>query len=238
MKNIEIMPGVVIGSEVYAPTKDVVAGMTKIQHGVPNGDAATPMFGTESYTFTSQCVKQPTLASMSGVDADTAVRPIIISDGQNTNIYLNSTTALGDPRYVNEICIFLDTINTGTINFYLGSGIDDTYTISVSSIIHAIEDVIAQKRATINTYAYGFCSVVETMIWTYGQQRYIGKYGAIRFGGGEWIRRMRDAFQPYIETYMEHCKYIKILEDDQVTDIVEKQKEIMYINDDGNIVAI
>lgn len=156
--------------------------------------------------------------------------PIIIRMPKNPiiNFYLNATTYLSDPRYINELCIAIASSSQDEeIHLYLGSAIEDIHTINISAVIHAIQN----SKATIFTHAYGYCSIPETMIWTYGAKREIGDYGAIKFGGGEWIRRMSTAFTPYINTYLKHCFDIGILSEEMIEDIIVKQKEYMFIKD-------
>lgn len=214
LPNITTLEGITIGSEIYAPS------YTRL--GTPEIIDGCEVFSMNNI----------------GDSASTSPnKPIIVTNGVDHNLYLNNATMLGDHNFINELCIFLDNVPSGTVNFYLGSSIDDSFTISISSIIASMQRLIEQG-ITVNTHAYGFCSIPETMIWTYGKNRSIGNYGAIRFGGGEWIRRMRQAFHPYMTTYMNHCKSIGVLTDEQIEDIMVKQHEIMYIQEDGQLKAV
>lgn len=151
-----------------------------------------------------------------------------IPNNNTINYYLNAVTNLSNFNYINKLCIALNTLTEEDIvHLYLGSAVDDTHTINISAIIYAIQN----SKATIYTHAYGFCSIPETMIWTYGKIRIVHDYGAIRFGGGEWIRRMSDAFTPYVKTYLTHCVDIGVLDNDMVDDIIVRQKEFMFIKD-------
>lgn len=220
LPSITTLDGITIGAEVYAPQHSSLGAPDVLSVGCE-------VFGMDNHGAVSAGGHQPDIN-----------KPIIISDGKDHNIYLNSTTMLGDFNYVTELCMFLNAVQGGTVTFYLGSGCDDSFTISISPIIVAMQDLVASGRTTVRCLAYGFCSVPETMIWTYGGVREVGEYGTLRFGGGEWIQRMEKVFQPYINTYMNHCKSIGVLSEEQVTDIVDKQNEIMYIQEDGQLKAV
>lgn len=222
LPNITTLENVTIAAEVYAPQYSAL--------GKPD------VLGVGCEVF-SMDHNNGVVAAPSGHQPDLN-KPIIISDGRDHNIYLNSTTMLGDCNYVTELCMFLNSVQGGTVTFYLGSGCDDSFTISISPIIVAMQDLIATGRTKVRCLAYGFCSVPETMIWTYGAERLVGEYGTLRFGGGEWIQRMEKVFQPYINTYMNHCKSIGVLSDEQVMDITDKQSEIMYIQENGQLKAV
>ncbi len=225
MDTMKTIDGVVIGSEIYAPAMNALDYATS--------PTMNEIAGIETYAMDTALKMDANMPT-----ADEQFKPIIITNGTEHNIYLNSSTAIGDPRYVNEICLFLDTVQNGNLNIFLGSGVDDSFMISVSSIVHAIQNIIATNRATVTTYAYGFCSIPETMIWAYGQNRVVGEYGAIRFGGGEWIRRSKEAFQSYMTTYLEYCVEQKLIDASQIDDILIKQREFMYISDNGVLKAI
>lgn len=226
----EIMPGVIVsGVEVY--------GTHTTKSNLQNDSIIK---GIETYDMDNQVRMDPIpngpqQGPQGGKNKNV---PIILMNPQekSANIYLNTTTQLSAPEYVTSLCVFLDSATPDmTIKMYLGSYIDDVHTIGVSSIIASMQ----KCKATIETYAYGMCSMPETMIWSYGKKRIIGKYGAIKIGGGEWIRRMEKAFKPYIQTYMDHCKSIGILNEEQIENIVVRQKEFSFmLGDDNNIVQI
>lgn len=219
LPNITTLENVTIAAEVYAPQYSSVGVGTDLGVGCE-------VFSMDN-TGVSPAMGQPDLN-----------KPIIISDGRTHNIYLNSSTMLGDCNYVTELCMFLGSVQGGVVTFHLGSGCDDSFTVSISPIIVAMQELIATGRTKVRCLAYGFCSVPETMIWTYGAEREVGEYGTLRFGGGEWIQRMEKVFQPYINTYMNHCKSIGVLSEEQVNDIIDKQSEIMYIQEDGQLKAV
>ena len=206
----EIMPGV----EVYGSIAESRVSL----------EDSSVVRGLETYAMDSQAYMGPVPAGQK-VDP-----PIIMIDPQSklATIYLNSTTQLSNPQYVTPLCVFLDnTAPDFTIRMYLGSGIDDNHMIGIASIIYSMQHCKAQ----IETYAYGMCSIPESMIWSYGAVRHVGAYGCVRFGGGEWIRRMETAFKPYIQTYMDHCRSLKLLTDEQIETIMVKQKEYMLMLD-------
>ena len=227
----EIMPGVTVsGVEVY--------GINTPKIKLENDSVIK---GRETYDMDNQIHMAPPIPQ--GPDqlphgGKNKCTPIILVNPKekSANIYLNATTQLSSPEYVTPLCVFLDSAPPDmTIRMYLGSYIDDVHTIGISSIIASMQ----KCRAQLETYAYGMCSVPETMIWTYGKKKEIGKYGTIKIGGGEWIRRMEKAFKPYIQTYMDHCKKLGLLNDEQINDVVVKQKEFSFmLGDNNNIVII
>ena len=214
-KITEIMPGITIGAEVLGtPTTDI---QSLVNDSI--------IKGVETFDMDAQVYME----DMPGKPKKVAP-PIILADPRNkvATIYLNATTELSHPQYVTPLCIFLDNATPDmTIKMYLGSAVDDMHAIGISSIIYSMQHC----KAKIETYAYGMCSIPENMIWSYGQTRVVGDYGCVRFGGGEWIRRMEKAFKPYIETYLSHCKELSLLTDEQISTIVNKQKEFMLMKD-------
>ena len=226
---MEVMPGVTVaGIEVYGSHTPY----TELEND-------SLIKGVETFDMDNQIYMNPPQQAPQGPQGGKNKNvPIILVNPQEktANIYLNATTQLSSPEYITPLCVFLDSASPDmTIRMYLGSYIDDVHTIGVSSIIASMQ----KCQANLETYAYGMCSMPETMIWSYGKKREMGRYGAIKIGGGEWIRRMEKAFKPYIETYMNHCKELGLLTDDQVNDIVVKQKEFSFmLGDDGNLELI
>ena len=223
----EIMPGLTSATEYYKIMKD--GKLSKFLEDKSDSDVQS---GVETYAFTAQVSEREMAGPPQGPNQK-AITPIILHDAKNnvSSIYLNAAACLSAPEYVTALCLFIDNAPpNATIKMYLGSSIDDNHTIGISSILYSIQ----HAKANIETYAYGMCSIPETMIWSYGKKRIMGKYGVIQFGGGEWIRRMKDAFQPYIQTYLDHCKELNILNDEQIEDIVVKQKNFMFMVGDND----
>lgn len=222
---MEIMPGI----EVFGPS-DFNASTLE-------SDGSSMMKGIETYSFCSMLKKHEMNSGQGQVDPKTVTPIITLLKGSNeVNFYLNAATNISAPEYLNAICVNLCSVPENfVVNMYLGSALDDYHTIGVSSLIHAVQTC----RATINTFAYGMCSIPESMIWTYGKTRSIGKYGVLRFGGGEWLRRMEEAFKPYINTYLNHCKDLNILTDEMIENILVKQKEYMFMTSDtGELILV
>ena len=216
----EIMPGVVVGAEVLG------VNATHLNNRLEN---TSTIKGLETFSLDSQAYMAPPVPMI--VSGQKKVELPIIMMNPATKvaaIYLNATTDLSNPQYVTPLCVFLDSATEdSTIKMYLGSAVDDVHAIGISSIIYSMQHC----KAKIETYAYGMCSIPESMIWSYGQTRFVGDYGCVRFGGGEWIRRMEKAFKPYIATYLNHCKKLGLLNDEQIATIVDKQKEYMLMKD-------
>lgn len=206
----EVMPGLVSGTEVLGT---VVEGVQ-----LPND---LTVGCTETYGMdTPMCMVQKQKSV-----------PIILMtpDKKHVSIYLTAVTDLSSSSYINALSLLLDNLSSATqsVNMFLGSCVSNNYTVGISAILASMESC----KTPITTYAYGMCSVPETMIWCYGHERVIGEYGCISFGGGEWIKAMEKVYTPYIHTYMKKCRDIGILSEEDVTDITSKLKEIMFVFD-------
>jgi hypothetical protein len=97
MDTIKTIDGVVIGSEIYAPAMNALDYATS--------PTMNEVAGIETYAMDTALKMDANMPT-----ADEQFKPIIITNGAEHNIYLNSSSAIGDPRYVNEICLFLDTV--------------------------------------------------------------------------------------------------------------------------------
>jgi len=142
-------------------------------------------------------------------------------DNKNWRVYLNSTTSIGNPKYANQLCRFLDTRTSDqTVTLYLGSWTNELNTLSIGSILHSISNC----QAKITAIACGYCGVPETMMWVHAPNRSIGKYGALKFSGGEFIK-MYPQCQSYISTFLNKGKEIGILNDKDIVNILQRNKE-------------
>lgn len=119
-------------------------------------------------------------AMANGMPSMSAKRPLMIrtSDKTNYRIYMR-TEMVFDQSYVSQLCRFLDGRTDGqTVSFVLGTKMEDWQAHIVGSVISAIEAC----KAKTTMYAMGYCSIPETMIWCFGNERYVGRYGALTFG--------------------------------------------------------
>ena len=215
--NKEIMPGLNIGVEVLGAYTD---NTNLLQNDLTVGCMET--YGMDS-------MAQP----MQKIPQKESVPIVLMSpDKKELSLYLTAVTDISSTTYINAITLLFDNLNENTksVNMFLGSCLSNNYTVGISAILASMESC----KVPITTYAYGMCSVPETMIWCYGHKRVIGDYGCISFGGGEWIKAMEKVFTPYIHTYMKKCMEIGVLTEEDTIGITTKQKEYMFVYDPVN----
>ena len=158
--------------------------------------------GTENYSVLQEDYSEIQDGKLSGDMANVVmVKPSQIKmyeirqvSKNNYRVYLSSRFAVM-PAHVTQLCRFFDTRQNGQhVDFVLGSGIDDRQSYAMGSLVSAISSC----RATVRAVAAGCCSVSETILWCFAQERTILKYGALNFGKNEIIK-----FCPKIEKYFD-----------------------------------
>lgn len=148
-------------------------------------------------------------------------------DNKNWRIYLNSTTWVGSPEYINKFCRFMDTRSEDmTVDLYLGAWANEIASLQIGSILRSIENC----KAKVTTIANGYCGLVETIMWVHGHERRVGKYGGLKFSGSEFIRNHPNCAS-YIRTFLKKCIELNVLKQDQVDSIVNKNQEILLVSE-------
>lgn len=155
--------------------------------------------------------------------------PFIIrtSDNRNFRIYMRSDTMIM-PREVNILCRFLDTRKAGeVVTFILGVGLEDRQ----SQLFGPILSSIIACEGTVNTIAAGMCSLCETMIWCFGKNRVMYRYGALTFSKPEFLK-VCEEYQNYYDVVYSRAKEIGIITDEQIQRIYSTNEDLMLMYSD------
>lgn len=137
-------------------------------------------------------------------------------DNVNFRIYIPSDLMFSRSFIIN-LCMFLDSLNENqSVTFILGAKVYDAVACNLGAVISAMENC----RAHIITIAAGYCSIPESIIWTYGRERKVYRYGALTFGKTDIVRAV-DKYDDYFKVAFERAKEVGIITDE---DIVELNK--------------
>lgn len=181
---------------------------------------AVPMWG-----------KEPTEAEMAaflggnGPKGKETALLIRTSDKQNFRIYMKAEWWFTQ-RYINGICRFLDSRKEGeTVTFILGTKMSDWQ----AHIIGAVIGAIMRCKASIRTIAAGYCSIPESLIWCFGQQRDMMRYGALTFCTTEFLDHCKE-YRAYFEYVFKKAIEIGVLSEEDVQSIWDtgREKQILY----------
>lgn len=131
-------------------------------------------------------------------------------------------------NYINGICRFLDTRKEGeTVTFVLGVKLCDWQAHLVGAIISAMQ----RCKATVNTVAAGYCSIVETMIWCFGQNRDVYRYGALSFGVTDLLKSCKE-YRFYFEYFLQKAVSLGMLTEEEVQNIWDTTSEKLLLYSD------
>ena len=149
------------------------------------------------------------------------------SDNKNFRIYMKSSTWIM-PREVNLLCRFIDTRRADqTITFILGVGIEDDQ----SQLFGPIISSIISCEGTVNTVAAGMCSLCETMIWCFGKNREVYRYGALVFSKPEFLK-VCEGYKNYYDVVYSKAKEIGIITEEQIKRIYSTNEDLMLMYSD------
>lgn len=136
------------------------------------------------------------------------------TDGKNFRIYMPSDLMFSR-SFITNLCFFLDTRKEDeTVTFVLGAKLMDATAAYIGAIVSAIRSC----KATIITLAAGYCSIPETMIWVYGDERVAMRYGALTFGITE-IVEVVPKYRDYYQNYLNRALEIGIINEDDIKSI-------------------
>ena len=156
-------------------------------------------------------------------------QPLLIrtNDDRNFRVYMTAQQ-LFTQQYIVNLCNFLDTrTKDQSVTFVLGTKMMDHQAHMIGAIVSAMEDC----AATVNTIAAGYCSIPETMIWCFGKNRDVFRYGALSFCTTEFIS-VCEKYKAYFEVFLNKAKEIGVLSDSQVQGIWDTGKEVMVTYND------
>lgn len=149
------------------------------------------------------------------------------SDGKNFRIYFRSDTLMM-PREVNLLCRFIDMRKPGeTVTFVLGVELEDNQTQLLGPIISSI----ISCPGTVNTIAAGMCSLSETMIWCFGKNREMYRYGALIFSKPEFLTVCKE-YKNYYDVVYTRAKEIGVITDEQIKHIFSTNEDLMLMYSD------
>ena len=198
-----------------------VASFNNVSMTMPGG--ITPSLEVKPFFWRDDAVR----ATMNGMGCGPQQKnPLLIRTSDNVNYRIFMRTEMTfDANYVNQICRFLDgrTANQ-TVSFILGTRMDDWQAHIVGGIISAIE---ACKAKTI-MYAMGYCGITETMLWCFGNERYIARYGALTFGQTNIIK-ISAAYVHYFQQCYDRAQSLGALTEAEATQAKDSGVPLMKL---------
>ena len=147
------------------------------------------------------------------------------SDGNNFRIYFEYDTIF-DNNYMNQLCHFLDTRVEGqSVTFILGAKLYEGQAHRVGSIISAMMSC----KAKVITVAAGYCSIPESMIWCFGEERSCLRYGALYFGITDFVK-VCSKYKDYFEVFLKRAQEIGVLSPEEAVQVAKttRGKFMMY----------
>lgn len=151
---------------------------------------------------------------------------IFTSDEKNYRLYLPQDCNW-TPASTRNICRFIDRLSAdNTLTIYMGSDGDDGGSYLVSAILSS---VVSCKAKTI-AVAAGPCSVAETMIWTFANERVLQYYGYLRFGINAEFLKTNATWNEYYALFLNRAKELNIITDDDVMTLQQTggSKVVLY----------
>lgn len=194
----------------------------EIGEGIPSTETIRSSFLSEIKMFRDD---NPTMNGCVAKRNNTPSCIIKTNDNKNFRIYFASSTFFNS-RLVNRLCRFIHSRTSDqTITFILGTKMFDGQVPAIGSVL----STMMECSAKIVTIAAGYCSIPETMIWCYGVEREVYRYGALLFGKTDIVRHC-EAYNSYFSTYLERAVSIGVLSSEEKEEIMTSgtEKMIMY----------
>ena len=190
-------------------------------------DSQEIVSGTEDFKSTSA-------AEMAGMPQCPQGDPrgiFIRTTGDNTyRIYFKSSAYINSSM-VNQLCRFLDTrSDSDTVVFMLGVDFEADCSHRIGPILSAI---LSCKAHTVGL-AMGLCSLTETMIWAFCDERQVMRYGAITFRKPEFIKVCEEYSYYYKVFYDKIVNELHILTQEEVDEMYSKNTSIMRMYNEFN----
>lgn len=149
------------------------------------------------------------------------------SGDHSFRIYFPSSTEI-TASWVNQFCRLLDSrTENDTIHFILGSHVDDYRVAMMGSVISALQNC---KAITIGEAA-GYCSLSETMIWTFCKYHRILRYGALTFGVSDFIKEV-PAYKAYFDVFLKHAVQIGAITEEEYQIIWKTKRDLFLMYQD------
>lgn len=155
---------------------------------------------------------------------------IRMADEHNYRIYMTSDMAF-DTANLNLLCRFLDSRSReDTVTFILGANMDDyAWSYNVGSVIAAMRSCQANVRAI----AAGYCSITETIIWSFACERDIYHYGALTIGIDD-IVKWCPVYTAYFNAFLARAMVIGILTEQERDELLKTRRSIFLIYKDAH----
>ncbi len=219
-------PEVVAGTESFGYEDELFAKQAKLI--VPNTDKYTLRDYSSKLSECEEQLSADTMDAMTvrirAIKANTL--RVRTTDNINYRIYVPSDL-LFSRTYIINLCMFLDSLTEEkTVTLILGAKIWDAVACNLGAVIAAMR----RCKATITTIAAGYCSIPETILWTYGQNRKVYRYGSLTFGKTEIVRAV-DKYDDYFAVAFNRAKEVGILTDEDIVEL-NKFKTKMVLRQD------
>ena len=194
----------------------------------PNGKIALSMMESmklpmwpEEMSFEEMQARMDKQASTNGKQSALLIRT---GDKKNYRVYMKASSWFTQ-NYINGLCRFLDSRKEGeTVTFVMGVKMNDWQ----AHILGAIVSAMIRCKATVNTIAAGYCSIPETMLWCFGQNRDVYRYGALSFGVTTIVNTCKD-YRPYFEVFFQKAIEIGIITEEDVQNIWDTGSEKLIL---------
>lgn len=217
--------------ETMSPYDDIDPSELEEKTEVDFNDVNESVVGTEAFNYYPEQAErnQSNMGGMAMIAAQQRRSAFIIrtSDNVNFRLYMRSD-AMMLPHEVNKLCRFLDTrTKTQSVTFILGVALDDCQSQLMGPVISSI---ISCKGKVI-TVAAGMCSLCETMIWVFGHERIVQRYGALVFAKPEFLKACEE-YKHYYDVVYSKAKEIGVITDEQIAKIYSTNEDLMLMYSD------
>lgn len=191
---------------------------------VYNSNISIPFFGAD------RAVQQRLMNSrMEGPGQGNRPEPLLIrtTDKKNFRIYMRASVFYTQ-AYINGLCRFLDSRTPDqTVTFILGVKSLDWQTHLLGGIISAM----LSCQAPIITLCAGYCSIGETMIWCFGKQPIVYRYGALTFGHTEIVKHC-EAYMAYFDQFYAKAVNMRLLTQEEAAHLKSSGTEMMLLSNE------
>lgn len=142
--------------------------------------------------------------------------PLLVrtSDKKNFRVYMKANLWFNQ-SYTNRLCRFLDSRQPGeSVTFILGTKMSDWQAHILGGVISSMLNC----KAEVTTIVAGYCGICESMIWCFGKNRLVYRYGAMTFGHTE-ITKTCDAYKHYFDVFYARAVEVKVLTEEEAKDL-------------------
>lgn len=159
------------------------------------------------------------------------VEPLLIRTSDNTNyrVYMRSAIEFTQ-SYLNGMCRFLDSRVPGqTVTFVLGVKLMDWQAHILGGVVSAMIDC----KAKVTTICAGYCGIAETMLWCFGKERLVYRYGALTFGHTSIVKAC-EAYKAFFDMVYQKALSIGVLTQEEADGLKNNGTELMLLYNEIN----